>query len=309
MTVLVVAEHDEGLLKRSSRSLVTAALQCGDDVHALVVGRHTEPVAVELACLAGVSRVLRVCHASDAGAPAEAMAAQVLSIAANYTHLLFAATLNGRNVAPRVAARLDVAQIGDVTRVVGPDTFVRPIYAGDALMTLQSADPIKVMTVRTTAFGEVGRGGAAKIDLLPAVVDDPRVQVMGIDRVRSSRPELVAADVVVAGGRALGGAESFMTVLAPLADKLGAALAASQAAVDAGYAPADWQVGQTGKVVVPDLYVACGISGAVQHLAGMKDAKVIVAINQDPEAPIFAVADYGLVADLFVAVPALVAQL
>jgi electron transfer flavoprotein alpha subunit len=237
------------------------------------------------------------------------MAAQVLALASGYSHILFAATASGKNIAPRVAAKLDVAQVSDITRVDSPDTFERPIYAGNAMATVQATDATKVITVRTTGFDAAATGGNAAVEVVAAVTADAKSQFMGSEIAKNDRPELTAAKIIVSGGRALGSAEKFNEVITPLADKLGAALGASRAAVDAGYAPNDWQVGQTGKIVAPQLYVACGISGAIQHLAGMKDSKVIVAINKDPEAPIFSVADYGLEADLFVAVPELVAAL
>jgi electron transfer flavoprotein alpha subunit len=237
------------------------------------------------------------------------MAAQVLALASGYSHILFAATASGKNIAPRVAAKLDVAQVSDITRVDSPDTFERPIYAGNAMATVQATDATKVITVRTTGFDAATTGGSAAVEVVTAVTADAKSQFMGSEIAKNDRPELTAAKIIVSGGRALGSAEKFNEVITPLADKLGAAMGASRAAVDAGYAPNDWQVGQTGKIVAPQLYVACGISGAIQHLAGMKDSKVIVAINKDPEAPIFSVADYGLEADLFVAVPELVAAL
>jgi electron transfer flavoprotein alpha subunit len=272
----------------------------------LVAGHNAGAAASAAARIAGVARVL---HADDprlAAGLAESVASQVLSIADQYSHLLFAATASGKNVAPRVAAKLDVAQISDIIRVVDAATFERPIYAGNAIATVQSGDRIKVVTVRTTAFDAASEGGTAQIEAIAPVCDNVVSSLVGREVTRSDRPELTAAQIIVAGGRALGSNETFMQVLTPLADKLGAALGASRAAVDAGYAPNDWQVGQTGKIVAPNLYVACGISGAIQHLAGMKDSKVIVAINKDAEAPIFGIADYGLEADLFAAVPELV---
>jgi electron transfer flavoprotein alpha subunit len=233
----------------------------------------------------------------------------VLAIAAGYSHILFPATAGGKNVAPRVAALLDVAQISDATQVISPDTFERPIYAGNAMAVVQSSDAVKVLTVRTTAFDAAGTGGSAPVEIIAAAADHPASRFLGSEIAKLDRPELTAAKIIVSGGRALGSSEKFNEVLTPLADKLGAALGASRAAVDAGYAPNDWQVGQTGKIVAPQLYIAAGISGAIQHLAGMKDSKVIVAINKDPEAPIFSVADYSLEADLFEAVPALVKEL
>jgi electron transfer flavoprotein alpha subunit len=234
----------------------------------------------------------------------------VLQLASGYTHILFPATASGKNTAPRVAARLDVAQVSDITKVESPDTFERPIYAGNAMATVQSLDAIKVLTVRTTGFDPApATGGSASVERIEAVQDGGQSQFVGSEMAKNDRPELTAAKIIVSGGRALGSSEKFNEVMSPLADKLGAAIGASRAAVDAGYAPNDWQVGQTGKIVAPQLYIACGISGAIQHLAGMKDAKVIVAINKDPEAPIFSVADYGLEADLFTAVPELIAEL
>jgi electron transfer flavoprotein alpha subunit len=257
--------------------------------------------------------VTKVIHADSealAHALAENVAAQVLAISAHYSHILFPATAGGKNVAPRVAAKLDVAQVSDVTLVVSPDTFERPIYAGNAIATVQSKDAIKVLTIRTTGFdAAAATGGSANIEIAAAAADSGKSAFKGSEIAKNDRPELTAAKIIVSGGRALGSAEKFAEVMTPLADKLGAAMGASRAAVDAGYAPNDWQVGQTGKIVAPQLYVACGISGAIQHLAGMKDSKVIVAINKDPEAPIFSVADYGLEADLFVAVPELVKAL
>ena len=310
MTALVIAEHDNSTVKAATLNTVTAAAQCGGDVHILVAGASAAAAAAAAAQIGGVAKVL---HAEDAGFAhglAENMAAQVLAIASNYSHILFAATASGKNIAPRVAAKLDVGQISDITKVDSPDTFERPIYAGNAIATVQSLDAIKVLTVRTTGFDPAAAsGGSAAVEVLTAVAASAKVTFVGSEIARNDWPELTAAKIVVSGGRALGSAEKFAEVMTPLADKLGAAMGASRAAVDAGYAPNDWQVGQTGKIVAPQLYVACGISGAIQHLAGMKDSKVIVAINKDEEAPIFSVADYGLVADLFVAVPELVAAL
>ncbi len=310
MTSLVIAEHDNATLKGATLNTVTAALQCGGDVHVLVAGANAGAAAAAAAQVAGVAKVLHADSAALNHGLAENMAAQVLAIAANYSHILFAATASGKNIAPRVAAMLDVAQISDVTKVVAVDTFERPIYAGNAIATVQSLDPVKVVTVRTTGFDPASAtGGSAVVEVLAAVTANDRTAYMGSEIAKNDRPELTAAKVIVSGGRAMGSSEKFNSVLTPLADKLGAALGASRAAVDAGYAPNDWQVGQTGKIVAPQLYIACGISGAIQHLAGMKDSKVIVAINKDAEAPIFSVADYGLEADLFVAVPELVAAL
>ena len=282
----------------------------GGDVHVLVAGHNAAAAAAAAAQIAGVAKVLHADGATLADGLAENVAAQVLAVAASYSHILFPATAGGKNVAPRVAALLDVGQISDITRVDGPDTFERPIYAGNAMATVQSTDATKVITVRTTGFdAAAATGGSASTDSVAAVADSGQSSFVGREVTKSDRPELTAAKIIVSGGRALGSAEKFNEVMTPLADKLGAALGASRAAVDAGYAPNDWQVGQTGKIVAPQLYVACGISGAIQHLAGMKDSKVIVAINKDPEAPIFSVADFGLEADLFVAVPELVAAL
>ncbi len=310
MTALVIAEHDNNSIKVATLNTVTAALQCDKDVHVLVAGANAGAAAAGAAKIAGVSKVL---HADDAGMAhglAENVAAQVLAIAKNYGHILFPATASGKNIAPRVAAKLDVGQISDVTQVESADTFERPIYAGNAIAIVQSLDAIKVLTVRTTGFdAAAAEGGSAAVETVAAVAASANTTFVGSEIARNDRPELTAAKIVVSGGRALGSAEKFTEVMTPLADKLGAAMGASRAAVDAGYAPNDWQVGQTGKIVAPQLYIACGISGAIQHLAGMKDSKVIVAINKDPEAPIFSVADYGLEADLFVAVPQLVSAL
>jgi len=309
MAVLVIAEHEHGTLKGATLNTVTAASQCGGDVHVLIAGSNASGAAQAAAQIAGVAKVLHADDARLAEQLAEDVAAQVLAIAGNYSHILFPATAHGKNVAPRVAARLDVAQISDVTKVISADTFERPIYAGNAIATVQSADKVKVITVRTTGFDAAAGGGSAAVESVAAVAGNGKSSFVGREVTKSDRPELTAAKIIVSGGRAMGSSEKFNEVLTPLADKLGAALGASRAAVDAGYAPNDWQVGQTGKIVAPQLYVACGISGAIQHLAGMKDSKVIVAINKDPEAPIFSVADYGLEADLFVAVPELIKAL
>jgi electron transfer flavoprotein alpha subunit len=310
MASLVIAEHDNASLKPATLNTVTAAAQCGGDVHVLVAGHNAAAAAQAAAQIVGVSKVI---HADDAGLAhglAENVAAQVLAIAPGYSHILFAATASGKNVAPRVAASLDVAQISDITQVIGADTFERPIYAGNAIATVQSLDAVKVITVRTTGFDPAAaQGGSASIESAAAADGGGKSRYVGSEIAKSDRPELTAAKIIVSGGRALGSAEKFNEVMTPLADKLGAAMGASRAAVDAGYAPNDWQVGQTGKIVAPQLYVAAGISGAIQHLAGMKDSKVIVAINKDAEAPIFSVADYGLEADLFAAVPELVSKL
>jgi electron transfer flavoprotein alpha subunit len=310
MTALVIAEHDNAHIKGATLNTVTAAAQCGGEVHVLVAGANAGEAAKAAAQIAGVAKVIHADGEQFAHGLAENMAAQVLALASNYSHILFPATAAGKNVAPRVAAKLDVAQISDITKVDSPDTFERPIYAGNAIAIVQSADKVKVITVRTTGFDPAAAtGGSAAVESATSVADSGKSSFVGQEIAKSDRPELTAAKIIVSGGRALGSSEKFMEVLTPLADKLGAALGASRAAVDAGYAPNDWQVGQTGKIVAPQLYVACGISGAIQHLAGMKDSKVIVAINKDPEAPIFSVADYGLEADLFVAVPELIKAL
>jgi electron transfer flavoprotein alpha subunit len=310
MTSLVIAEHDNASIKGATLNTVTAAAACGGDVHVLVAGHNAGAAAAAAAQIAGVAKVIHADSAALANGLAENVAAQVLAIAANYSHILFPATASGKNVAPRVAAKLDVGQISDITKVESPDTFERPIYAGNAIATVQSADATKVITVRTTGFDPAATtGGSAAIETAAAEADSGKSSFVGSEIAKSDRPELTAAKIIVSGGRALGSSEKFNEVMTPLADKLGAALGASRAAVDAGYAPNDWQVGQTGKIVAPQLYVACGISGAIQHLAGMKDSKVIVAINKDPEAPIFSVADYGLEADLFAAVPELISTL
>jgi electron transfer flavoprotein alpha subunit len=310
MAALVIAEHDNAQLKGATLNTVTAALACGGEVHVLIAGENAGAVAQAVAQVQGVTKVLHA-DAPPLGAQlAENVAAQVLAIAGNYSHILFPATAAGRNTAPRVAAKLDVAQLSDVIKVTAPDTFERPVYAGNAIATVQSSDAVKVITVRTTAFDAAPTsGGSAQVEAVTTVGDSGKSAFVGSELTKSDRPELTAAKIIVSGGRALGSAEKFTEVLTPLADKLGAALGASRAAVDAGYAPNDWQVGQTGKIVAPTLYIACGISGAIQHLAGMKDSKVIVAINKDPEAPIFSVADYALEADVFTAVPELVSTL
>ncbi len=309
MSTLVVAEHDQNSIKVSTRNAIAAAQRLGADIHVLVAGHQCSAAAQAAAQIAGVAKVL----ASDAPAfahqLAENLAELVLSIAKNYTHILAPATTSGKNFMPRVAARLDVAQISDISEVVSADTFVRPIYAGNALATVQSKDAIKVITVRTTAFDAVpATGGTATVENLAAAAGNANVEFIGQELTKSDRPELASARVVVSGGRGMQNGENFK-ILEALAEKLNAAIGASRAAVDSGFVPNDYQVGQTGKVVAPDLYIAIGISGAIQHLAGMKDSKVIVAINKDGEAPIFQVADYGLVADLFQAVPELTAAL
>ena len=306
MTSLVIAEHDNTSIRGATLNTVTAAAQCGGDVHILVAGHRAEDAAKAAAQIAGVSKVIHADGEQFAHGLAENAAAQVLAIASAYSHILFAATANGKNIAPRVAAKLDVGQISDVTKVDSADTFERPIYAGNAIATVQSLDAKKVITVRTTGFDPAAAaGGSAAIEAAAAAADSGKSKFEGNEIAKNDRPDLTAAKIVVSGGRALGSSERFTEVLTPLAVKLGAAIGASRAAVDAGYAPNDLQVGQTGKIVAPQLYIAAGISGAIQHLAGMKDSKVIVAINKDPEAPIFAVADYSLEADLFTAIPEL----
>jgi electron transfer flavoprotein alpha subunit len=308
MATLVIAEHDNAHLKGATLNTVTAAAQLGE-VHVLVAGHDAAAVAQAASQIAGVTKVIHADGASLAAGLAENVAAQVLALASGYSHILFPATASGKNVAPRVAALLDVAQISDISKVISTDTYERPIYAGNAVATVQSSDKVQVITVRTTGFDAAGQGRSAPIETIAAATDSGQSAFVGREVTKSDRPELTAAKIIVSGGRALGSSDKFNEVLIPLADKLGAALGASRAAVDAGYAPNDWQVGQTGKIVAPSLYVAAGISGAIQHLAGMKDSKVIVAINKDPEAPIFSVADYGLEADLFAAVPELVKAL
>ncbi|HYP31395.1 MAG TPA: electron transfer flavoprotein subunit alpha/FixB family protein [Burkholderiaceae bacterium] len=310
MTTLVIAEHDNAALKGATLNTITAAAQVGGDVHVLVAGHDAGAVAAAAAAVAGVSKVLHADSPALAEALAENLAAQVLAVSSGYSHIFFPSTANGKNTAPRVAAKLDVGQLSDISKVVSADTFERPIYAGNAIATVQCSQPVKVATVRTTGFDPAAAtGGSAAVETIAAVADGGKATFVGKEIAKLDRPELTAAKIIVSGGRAMGSSEKFNEVLTPLADKLGAALGASRAAVDAGYAPNDWQVGQTGKIVAPQLYVACGISGAIQHLAGMKDSKVIVAINKDEEAPIFSVADYGLVADLFVAVPDLIKAL
>mmetsp|Transcript_42334 Transcript_42334/g.99516 ORF Transcript_42334/g.99516 Transcript_42334/m.99516 type:complete len:311 (-) Transcript_42334:371-1303(-) len=307
MTALVIAEHDNASIKGATLNTVTAAAALGGDVHVLVAGHNAAGAAAAAAQIAGVAKVLHADAAALAEGLAENVAAQVIALASGYSHILFPATAAGKNVAPRVAALLDVGQISDITKVVSADTFERPIYAGNAIATVQSSDATKVITVRTTGFdATAATGGNAAVETATAAADTGKSSYVGSEIAKSDRPELTAAKIIVSGGRALGSKEKFDEVITPLADKLGAAIGASRAAVDAGYAPNDLQVGQTGKIVAPQLYVAAGISGAIQHLAGMKDSKVIVAINKDPEAPIFSVADYGLEADLFAAVPELV---
>ncbi|CAG9274836.1 Electron transfer flavoprotein subunit alpha [Paraburkholderia unamae] len=306
MTILVIAEHDNASVKAATLNTVAAAQKIGGDVHVLVAGHNAQAAAEAAAKIAGVAKVLLADAPQLAQGLAENVEATVISIAKNYSHILAPTTAAGKNVTPRIAAKLDVAQISDITAVDSPDTFERPIYAGNAIATVQSADPVKVITVRTTAFDAASaEGGSAAIEKLEAAADSGLAQFVSREVTKLDRPELTSASIIVSGGRGLGSGENYTKVLEPLADKLNAALGASRAAVDAGYVPNDYQVGQTGKIVAPGLYVAVGISGAIQHLAGMKDSKVIVAINKDEEAPIFSVADYGLVGDLFAVVPEL----
>jgi len=306
MSALVIAEHDNLSLKVATLNAIAAALQCSPEVDVLVAGSNADAVVAAATQVAGVRKVIHADAPSLADQLAEPLAAQILAIAGHYTHILAPATANGKNVLPRVAAKLDVAQLSDVTKVISSDTFERPIYAGNAIATVQSVDPIKVITVRTTGFDPVSSsGGSAAIEKQEVTTDISKSSFVGRELTKSNRPELTAAKIIVSGGRGLGSGEKYQELVVPLADALGAALGASRAAVDAGYVPNDYQVGQTGKIVAPQLYVAVGISGAIQHLAGMKDSKVIVAINKDPDAPIFSVADYGLVADLFTAIPEL----
>ncbi|UIJ72402.1 electron transfer flavoprotein subunit alpha/FixB family protein [Aurantimonas sp. HBX-1] len=305
MTTLLIAEHDNAVLSDQTAKTLTAASQLGGDVHVLVAGSGSAAVAEAAAKLAGVAKVLHADAEVYANGLAEPLADLVVGLAGGYDAIVVPATTGGKNVAPRIAALLDVMQVSDVTAVEGPDTFVRPIYAGNAMQTVKSRDAKKVITVRTSAFQAAGEGGSAPVETV-AAAGDPGLSRFVEDRLaHSERPELTSAKIILSGGRALGSKEKFEEYLLPLADKLGAAIGASRAAVDAGYAPNDWQVGQTGKVVAPDLYIAVGISGAIQHLAGMKDSKVIVAINKDEEAPIFQVSDYGLVGDLFQILPEL----
>jgi electron transfer flavoprotein alpha subunit len=309
MSVLVIAEHDHGTLKGATLNTVAAAQKIGGDIHVLVAGHNADGAAKAAAQIAGVAKVLNAEAPQLGEFLAENVAALVVSIAKSYSHILAPATSNGKDVVPRIAALLDVQQISEIIAVEAPDTFVRPIYAGNALATVKSKDPIKVITVRTTGFDAVSpAGGNAPIEKAEAPIDSGLSSFVSREVSKSERPELTAAKIVVSGGRGMGSGENFK-ILEPLADKLNAAMGASRAAVDAGFVPNDWQVGQTGKIVAPDLYVAIGISGAIQHLAGMKDSRVIVAINKDEEAPIFQVADYGIVGDLFKLVPELVEEL
>ena len=307
MTILVIAEHDHQSLKAATLNTVAAAQKIGGDIHVLVAGAGCQAAAQAAAQLQGVAAVKVADAAHYQSQTAENLTALVVANAGGYSHILAPATTFGKNLLPRVAALLDVAQISEITGVESADTFVRPIYAGNALATVKSADPVKVITVRTTAFDAVATGNSAPVEAIGATADTAQTTLTNRELTKSERPELGAAKIIVSGGRGLGSGENYHTLLEPLADKLGAALGASRAAVDAGFVPNDYQVGQTGKIVAPQLYVAIGISGAIQHLAGMKDSKVIVAINKDPDAPIFQVADYGLVGDLFEVVPQLAA--
>lgn len=309
MSALVVAEIQNESIQAGTLNVITAAKELANEVHLLVVGNNVKTLAEQAAKIDGVSKVLFVQANYFANSLAESTSAQIVSIAPNYSHILMNATANGKNILPRVAALLDMGQISEMTKIISSDTFERPIYAGNAIATVQSLDPIKLLTVRATSFEPATQNNNAPIEELNAVSDPQITQFVKNETVKSDRPELTAAKIIVSGGRGLGSAEQFQEVIVPLADKLGAALGASRAAVDAGYVPNDYQVGQTGKIVAPQLYIAVGISGAIQHLAGMKDSKVIVAINKDPEAPIFSVADYGLVADLFTAVPEMISEL
>ncbi|OXI84418.1 electron transfer flavoprotein subunit alpha [Burkholderia sp. AU31652] len=314
MTILVIAEHDNASIKAATLNAVAAAQALnvvgGGDVHVLVAGHHAQAAADAAAKISGVSKVLLADAPQLADGLAENVEATVMTVANGYSHIVAPATAYGKNIAPRIAAKLDVAQISEITAVVSADTFERPIYAGNAIATVQSGDPVKVITVRATAFDPVAtEGGSASVDKIEAAADAGKSQFVSREVTKLDRPELTSASIIVSGGRGLGSGENYTKVLEPLADKLSAALGASRAAVDAGYVPNDYQVGQTGKIVAPQLYIAVGISGAIQHLAGMKDSKVIVAINKDPEAPIFSVADYGLVGDLFTLVPEAAAAL
>jgi electron transfer flavoprotein alpha subunit len=309
MSILVIAEHNNSSIKAATLNTVTAAAKIGGEIHLLVAGSGCATVADSATKIAGVSRVLLADAAHYADQSPENIAALVVAHAPAYSHVLAAATTIGKNLMPRIAALLDVAQISEIVAVESPDTFVRPIYAGNVLATVQSSDPVKAITVRTTAFEAAGDGGSATLENLAAAADQDQSKLISSELTQSARPELSAAKTIVSGGRGMGSGENYHKLLEPLADKLGAALGASRAAVDAGYAPNDFQVGQTGKIVAPQLYIAIGISGAIQHLAGMKDSRFIVAINKDAESPIFQVADFGLVGDLFELVPALTAAL
>ena len=309
MATLLLAEHDNKSLKDATNKALTAAKALGGDVHVLVAGKDAGGVADAAAKLDGVGKVLLADAPAYQHALAEPLAALIVSLAGNYDAIVAPATTTGKNVMPRVAALLDVMQISDITKVLAPDTFERPIYAGNAIQTVKSSDPKKVITVRTSTFQAAGTGGSAAVENATAAADPGLSAFVGEELSKSDRPELTSAKIIISGGRAMQSRDNFTKYIEPVADKLGAAVGASRAAVDAGYAPNDWQVGQTGKVVAPELYIAVGISGAIQHLAGMKDSKVIVAINKDEEAPIFQVADYGLVADLYQALPELAAEL
>ena len=309
MTTLLIAEHDNKVLKDATAKALTAAKALGADVHVLIAGKDCKAVADAATKLDGVKKVLLADAPIYEHFVAEPLAALIVSLASSYDAIVAAATTNGKNVMPRVAALLDVMQISEITKVIAPDTFERPIYAGNAIQTVKSSDPKKVITVRTSTFQAAGQGGSASVENVSAAADPGLSSFVGEELSKSDRPELTSAKIIISGGRAMQSRENFTKYIEPVADKLGAAVGASRAAVDAGYAPNDWQVGQTGKVVAPELYIAVGISGAIQHLAGMKDSKVIVAINKDEEAPIFQVADYGLVADLYQALPELAAEL
>jgi electron transfer flavoprotein alpha subunit len=309
MTTLLIAEHDNKSLKDSTNKALTAAKTLGGDVHVLVAGKGARPAADAAAKLDGVKKVLLADAQAYEHALAEPLAVLIVSLAGSYDAIIAPATTNGKNVMPRVAALLDVMQVSDVSKVLGPDTFERPVYAGNAIQTVKSRDAKKVITVRTSTFAAAGEGGSAPVEAATAAADPGISSFVGEELSKSDRPELTSAKIIISGGRAMQSRDNFTKYIEPVADKLGAAVGASRAAVDAGYAPNDWQVGQTGKVVAPELYIAVGISGAIQHLAGMKDSKVIVAINKDEEAPIFQVADYGLVADLYQALPELGAEL
>jgi len=310
VAILVLAEHDNKTIKKATLNAVAAAQKIGGDIHVLVAGNQAGEAAKAASAIPGVKKVLHADAAHLGDFLAENVSSLVISVGKNYSHILAPSTSNGKNILPRVAALLDVQQISDIVAVEGPDTFVRPIYAGNALATVKSKDPIKVITVRTTAFDAVSAsGGSAAVESLPAGNDSGLSSFVSREVSKSERPELTSAKIIVSGGRGMANGENFGKVLEPLADQLGAAMGASRAAVDAGFVPNDWQVGQTGKIVAPDLYIAVGISGAIQHLAGMKDSRVIVAINKDEEAPIFQVADYGIVGDLFQVVPQIVEEL
>ncbi|PYE89005.1 electron transfer flavoprotein subunit alpha/FixB family protein [Phyllobacterium leguminum] len=305
MAILLVAEHDNQHLSDQTAKALTAALAIGSDVHVLIAGKGAKAVADQATTLKGVTKVLLADSDALDNRLAEPAAALIVSLAGNYDTVIAPATTSAKNILPRVAALLDVMQVSDIIEVVSPDTFKRPIYAGNAIQTVQATDAKKVITVRTASFQATGEGGSASIETVDAAGDPGLSKFVEAKLSGGDRPELTSAKIIISGGRALGSSEKFKEVILPVADKLGAAVGASRAAVDAGYAPNDWQVGQTGKVVAPDLYIACGISGAIQHLAGMKDSKVIVAINKDEEAPIFQVADYGIVGDLFEILPQL----